>query len=157
MKEFIEKLIARLEEVSIPIFDEDTEMESKVIFTDISKNIANQLAEEYKQCTLCYLQSPCEYQNEDAKLQDELLADKNGWIPCSERLPEIDGNTSDTVLVCTIDGFQHMAFWCADEKWRYCESGMIKNPMEWAEIIAWQPLPEPYKPKAEQALKQMGE
>lgn len=71
----------------------------------------------------------------------------NGWIPCSERLPEIDGYTSDTVLVCTIDGFQHMAFWCNDEKWRYCESGMIRNPMEWTEIIAWQPLPEPYKEK----------
>lgn len=69
----------------------------------------------------------------------------NGWIPCSERLPDIEGNTSDTVLVCTIDGFQHMAFWCDDEKWRYCESGMIKKPMEWTEIIAWMPLPAPYK------------
>ena len=48
MKEFIEKLIGRLEEVSIPIFDKDTEMESKVIFTDIAKNIVNQLAEEYE-------------------------------------------------------------------------------------------------------------
>lgn len=68
-----------------------------------------------------------------------------GWIPCSERLPKIESNTSDTVLVCTIDGFQHMAFWCDDGKWRYCESGMIKNPMEWTVIIAWMPLPAPYK------------
>ena len=48
MNEFIEKLIGRLEEVSIPIFDEDTEMESIVIFTDIAKNIVNELAEEYE-------------------------------------------------------------------------------------------------------------
>ena len=73
-----------------------------------------------------------------------------GWIPCSDKLPEIDGNTSDVVLVCTFDGFQHMAFWCDDEKWRYCESGMIKNTMVWTEILAWQPLPAPYQPKGEQ-------
>jgi len=71
----------------------------------------------------------------------------NGWIPCSERLPEIyeDSKTSDTVLVCTVDGFQHMAFFCSDNKWRYCESGMIGESMEWTEIVAWQPLPAPYQ------------
>lgn len=70
-----------------------------------------------------------------------------GWIPCSERLPEVyeDSKTSDTVLVCTVDGFQHMAFWCSDNKWRYCESGMIGKSMEWTEIVAWQPLPAPYQ------------
>lgn len=73
----------------------------------------------------------------------------NGWIACSKSLPEIDGCTSDTVLVCTIDGFQHMAFWCDDNKWRYCASGMIKEPMDWTEVIAWQPLPAPYMPKGE--------
>ena len=77
------------------------------------------------------------------------VAKNGGWIPCSERLPEIDGNTSDTVLVCTIDGFQHMAFWCGDNQWRYCESGMIREPMDWVEIVAWQPLPAPYQPKGE--------
>lgn len=69
----------------------------------------------------------------------------NGWIPCSERLPEIDGNTSDIVLVCGSNGFQYMAFWCDDLKWRFCECGMAKNPILWTEIVAWQPLPEPYK------------
>ena len=69
----------------------------------------------------------------------------NGWIPCSERLPEIDGNTSDTVLVCGSNGFLYMAFWCDDLQWRFCECGMAKEPVLWTEIIAWQPLPEPYK------------
>ena len=69
----------------------------------------------------------------------------NGWIPCSERLPEIDGNTSDIVLVCSSNGFQYMAFWCDDLKWRFCECGMAKNPILWTEIVAWQPLPEPFK------------
>lgn len=69
----------------------------------------------------------------------------NGWIPCSERLPELDGNTSDTVLVCDNNSFQHMAFWCDDLQWRFCESGMAKEPILWTEIVAWQPLPEPFK------------
>ena len=42
-----------------------------------------------------------------------------------------------------------MAFWCDDGKWRYCESGMIKNPMEWTVIIAWMPLPAPYQKGSE--------
>lgn len=70
---------------------------------------------------------------------------ENSWILCSERLPQVIGHTSDTVLVCTNDGFRHMAFWCEDNKWRYCESGMIAEPMDWTEIIAWQPLPQPYQ------------
>ena len=48
MKEFIEKLIGRLEELSIPIYDSDGEIKNKVVFTDIAKNIVNELAEEYK-------------------------------------------------------------------------------------------------------------
>ena len=73
----------------------------------------------------------------------------NGWIPVSEKLPEIDGHTSDIVLVCGSNGFQYMAFWCDDLKWRFCECGMAKNPVLWTEIIAWQPLPQPYQPKGE--------
>ena len=68
-----------------------------------------------------------------------------GWIACSERLPDIDGNTSDIVLVCGSNGFQYMAFWCDDLKWRFCECGMAKEPVLWTEIVAWQPLPEPFK------------
>ena len=69
----------------------------------------------------------------------------DGWISCSERLPEIDGNTSDTVLVCGSNGFLYMAFWCDDLQWRFCECGMAKEPVLWTEIVAWQPLPEPFK------------
>ena len=69
----------------------------------------------------------------------------NGWIACSERLPVIDGNTSDTVLVCGSNGFLHMAFWCDDLQWRFCECGMAKEPVLWTEIVAWQPLPESFK------------
>ena len=137
MKEFIEKLIGRLEECEERYDDVSFAQLSEFGITLDYKyaegkrdgvaesiSIVNQLAEEYNNTS---------------------TDTSSGWIACSERLPDIEGNTSDTVLVCTIDGFQHMAFWCDDEKWRYCESGMIKKPMEWTEIIAWQPLPAPYK------------
>ena len=137
MKEFIEKLIGRLEEQAEQYRRRGFEHEQKGY---------SAMADKYygKQCS--YLHS-IEIVNELAEefATDINVVSKNGWIPCSERLPDIEGNTSDTVLVCTIDGFQHMAFWCDDEKWRYCESGMIKKPMEWTEIIAWMPLPAPYK------------
>ena len=100
MKEFVEKLIEWLEELQ--------EIEGKKCYEYAKLNmgdyvekynhgeccyikaiqIVNQLAEEYKHCCLCYSGIPCEYQNKNAILPNALLADKNGWIPCSERLPE---------------------------------------------------------------------
>lgn len=70
------------------------------------------------------------------------------WIPCSERLPEIrfdlNSRTSDTVFVCLENRTMHMAFYCDDDVWRFCESGEAKEPM-WDKVVAWMPLPEPYK------------
>ena len=80
------------------------------------------------------------------KIVQEVAEEYNGgWIACSERLPEIDGNTSDIVLVCGSNGFQYMAFWCDDLKWRFCECGMAKETVLWTEIVAWQPLPQPFQ------------
>ena len=59
------------------------------------------------------------------------------WIPCSERLP------SDSDYYLVTDAYGDMsAIWFAHEKDYYGES-------EWREtedeILAWMPLPEPYK------------
>lgn len=73
------------------------------------------------------------------------------WIPCSERLPEIrfdlNSRTSDSVFVCLENRTMHMAFYCYDNVWRFCESGEAKEPM-WDKVIAWMPLPERYGEKA---------
>ena len=73
------------------------------------------------------------------------------WIPCSERLPEIrfdlNSRTSDTVFVCLENRTMHMAFYCDDDVWRFCESGEAKEPM-WDKVIAWMPLPERYGEEA---------
>ena len=66
----------------------------------------------------------------------ELEEDNNGWIPCSERLPEEDGN----YIVTFDDGYISSAPFY-DGNWElWCDSG---------EPIAWQSLPDPYKPEGE--------
>ena len=115
---------------------------------------AEQYEECYKDCGECeaydkenhYCPKFC---NVIAEAVKEIEENNNGWISCSERFPEIDGNTSDTVLVCGSNGFRYMAFWCDDLQWRFCECGMAKEPVLWTEIVAWQPLPLPYQPKGE--------
>ena len=68
----------------------------------------------------------------------------NGWIPCSERLPE----KYNRVLAHTDAGGYYIAhvngcgkFVCTAE----CVSTVIEN----SDVIAWHPLPAPYQPKGE--------
>ena len=73
---------------------------------------------------------------------DEVAAEYNsGWIPCSERLPE----KCNRVLAYTDAGGYYIAhingcgkFVCTAE----CVSTVIEN----SDVIAWQPLPDPYQP-----------
>lgn len=62
-----------------------------------------------------------------------------GWIPCSERLPSGD----DVVL--TYDRWDEMGTcWYEEEygHWKTAEENII---IDRADIIAWMPLPKPYK------------
>lgn len=158
MKEFIEKLIGRLEEIPVGICGEcpnilkcneieDSGMGKNVdlcgaTIKQLAIEIVNQLAEEYN----------------------------NGWIPCSEKLPE-DGQK---VLVYREDGhcsgmsvarfkrgktkeeLESMECMCVRfaDQWGnnlkpYAWDG--DGPMMWngQDIIAWQPLPAPYKEEGE--------
>ena len=54
------------------------------------------------------------------------------WIPCSERLPEKEGK-----YLVTLDKWNIVSF--ADFK------NLKYNPHFNAPVIAWQPLPEPFK------------
>ena len=69
----------------------------------------------------------------------------NEWIPCSERLPEdIEGNLIECYLVT--DGFlQWMAYYNSEIGWQFAECTNSRNKIDWTEVIAWQPLPQPYK------------
>lgn len=148
MKEFIDKLISRLKAKHVPYLGMDNSIpygtEMVRLFDAIS--IVNQLAEEYKHCTLCYLQSPCEYQNENAILSASEFADDNGWIPCSERLPEW-GTTS--YLVCLKNGGIFLALYLSSGQFKEISSMGIREFCEDNPVVAWQPLPAPYQPKGE--------
>lgn len=92
-----------------------------------------------------------EYLLEDIEEANEQY--KNNWIPCSERLPKIyeDTCTSEIVLVQGYDkilDYEWQAMgWYAEEtkQWYFAECKNTDKPINWIDIIAWQPLPEPYK------------
>ena len=66
---------------------------------------------------------------------------KGGWIACSEKLPEL---RKDVLVTVKYTGFMGMhGYWiktghmeAENDWWGDCAGG---------EVIAWQPLPEPYK------------
>jgi hypothetical protein len=134
MKEFVEKLISRLREATydMEICEEQFDMNSpyfmdvdyKMVKFDDAKTIINELAEEYN----------------------------NGWIPCSEGLPNV--------------GMTVLCYWKQDNRYdnttSYYYTLMYRNEdYQWISdfgmcngaIIAWQPLPQPYKPQKEAEWK----
>ena len=77
------------------------------------------------------------------QLQADLEQDEkeNGWIPVSERLPE---KNKDVITTVKYSGFMGMYG-------RWLKTAFIDGYGEWngecigGEVIAWMPLPEPYK------------
>ena len=178
MKEFVEKLIKRLNEKSKWVAygnrDRDIGMTHKVVpFSDIS-DIVNELAEEYKatfmeklleakrncgedsdcsECIFGQVQDRCYF----AELQ--IKGGNNGWILCSERLPEefediyIDGKLIDSddrqsyksVFGKTEQKNCFYGYYHNGKFFGYTEEGVFWR----IDAIAWQPLPQPYKEEGE--------
>lgn len=86
--------------------------------------------------------------NNISKIVELLLADldekENGWIPVSERLPEIKMPYEECYLV-TDGRFCWMAYYIREKEWIFADCTNCKNKIDWTGIVAWQPLPEPYK------------
>ena len=147
MKEFIEKLIGRLEEESYTIYLDGyiASTEKKIVeFADLQK-IVNQLAEEYKHCIKSSC-SNCEVYNKKKHYCPKWCEvikgtvteiEENRWIACSERLPE----KGKAVLTCTKDGWISVNI-------NMSYNGK-KNDFECGYYTAWMPLPQAYKPKGE--------
>ena len=86
---------------------------------------------------------------------------KGGWIPCSERLPEESGYYLVTYHDCSNGNFlpkyddiyvRRLHYQISERftGWNYPRN--VSNRVEHdchKEVIAWQPLPEPYQPKGE--------
>ena len=112
MKELVEKLIKQLEER----IEENHGWEDDEFFDGQSNafewtiEIIKELAKEYN----------------------------NGWISCSERLPDSSGD----VIIMTRSSIVGVGSFFENTKWWvqwYSGGGMA------VDVIAWQPLPEPYK------------
>ena len=142
MKEFIEKLIGRLEERQNDIVGN---LSLNAYYSDgydkgieYAIEIVNQLAEEYEQ-TIDVADLVEKYG------QKNVLND--GWIACSERLPEVNEELfSDDLLVSFKESNDlKIAFYDGNkEKWYLRSSAPYIG-----QVIAWQPLPAPYQPKGE--------
>ena len=158
MKEFIDKLIGRLEEEKQRLRklknDTITLSDSEVIAIeegayDFCKKIVNELAEEYipctKPCTDCeaydLVKHNCPKFCKVIKETVEELAEEynNGWIPCSNKLPDKYGE----YLCCDKYGEYIIGYPTArvssDDYYVETEHEIMNN------CIAWQPLPEAYK------------
>ena len=82
----------------------------------------------------------------EAEFGKDINVRGNGWIPCSERLPEVNTRvmcftTNKTYVLGEYGGadshyLNNKDVWFSDKGWYRKDS-----------IIAWMPLPEPYKPE----------
>ncbi|MBR2408937.1 MAG: hypothetical protein IKB07_08275 [Lachnospiraceae bacterium] len=115
---------------------------------EYTKNIMDELLEAKKNCGEDSDCSQCVFGCEDGcRLQElQITGGNNGWIPCSERLPEepeenpeFDGKPLEVYLV-SFKGTKYpwRAFWTGKN---FTDGWSIVHPE------AWMPLPESYKPE----------
>lgn len=104
-------------------------------------DIVNQLAEEYAKTPTPIHPIPIDTQQYIAELEKQK---NNGWIPCSKRLPDVG-----VTVLCYWKKYDRY-----DNTTSYYYSLMHRNEdCQWlsdfgmcnGDVIAWQPLPEPYK------------
>ena len=76
---------------------------------------------------------------------EQILADleqdekENGWIPVSERLPDVSGTYQVTCMDGRIYRSTYAKFQCKLKRWE------LTGARSYWKVIAWMPLPEPYK------------
>lgn len=153
MEQFIEKLIGRLKKYQIEYKSGFGELTDETVFRVMENVIytVKELAEEYmtcyKSCTECEAYDKEKHHCPKfcyiiAETVKEIEENNNGWIPCSERLPEEYGE----YLVCNKYGVYGLGF---PHKDKYGNIYVETESEYITEVIAWQPLPEPYKAKGE--------
>lgn len=88
---------------------------------------------------------PCGYTSGYQEALDMAITalQQTAWIPVGERLPDID----QSVLICTKDGQITDGYRWNSEDWflAWGEFNGEHTGGEYNQIIAWMPLPEPYK------------
>ncbi|MDD7051549.1 MAG: hypothetical protein PUI41_11645 [Lachnospiraceae bacterium] len=133
MKEVFEKIIEKLDEYKYEnLVEHDSEQSQHCKDAGDCKGM---------DCSLCVFNKAIEIVKQEAEQYN------NGWIPCSERLPEVPEGTEDDdcpEFNVTIKGASRAAILrCSSDGTWFDEFGHVYP------VIAWQPLPEPYQPKGE--------
>lgn len=91
----------------------------------------------------------CMMYDDLSRMLDELIAENKGeWIPVTERLPEIH----QYVLLSLRSLDVEVGFRAETEPYFYCHGadGCYVEPQN---VLAWQPLPEPYKAEKHETCK----
>lgn len=152
MKEFVEKLIARLEEVKEkhqPTVNGKTTMRDLEIYKmtiGYAEEIINQLAEEYKD-KYVMRETLNQYMWERDIAVSQLrdlgygLGEKVGWIPCSEKMPE-ECQKVWLSFTSQYTSFVKSAWWVNDH-FEWNNGRTVKDVP-----LAWKPynVPDPYIP-----------
>ena len=135
MKKSIEKIIEKLEEYRDEnLVEHDSEM----------ANHCKQDCNDINDCTLCVWDKAIEIVKQEAeKFVPDTNVGNNGWIPCSEKLPDV---RQDVLVTVKYTGFMGMhGYWiktghmeAENDWWGDCAGG---------EVIAWMELPSAYRPK----------
>lgn len=133
MQEVFEKIIEKLDEYEYEnLVEHDSEQSQHCKDSGDCKGM---------DCSLCVFNKAIEIVKQEAEQYN------NGWIPCSERLPEVPEGTEDDdcpEFNVTIKGANRAAtLRCSSDGTWFDEFGHVYP------VIAWQPLPAPYQPKGE--------
>ena len=130
--------------------DADLNKSTQLAFDDaieIVKQEAEQYKECYKDCGECeaydkekhHCPKFCKVIKETVK---EIEENHNGWIPCSERMPEDE----QVVIACKYKSISILRYSTKTNHWYE-----LSGNWWWSAnmVTAWQPLPEPYQQKGE--------
>ena len=94
----------------------------------------------------------------------KVVSDNNGWIPVSEKLPEdddmrfymciVENHEEDLPMFCQYDGEYGFGFWhdiYDSESLGFVDTEFNTNDeLGYEKVVAWQPLPEPYKEEVDE-------
>ena len=146
MKKLIEKIIEKLEEIQIENTCSDCPHKEKC--DEVQENISDETTDL---CGATIKALAIEIVKQEAeRFGTDTNVGRNGWIPVSERLPDEAFGCLVTVMDCepsTQTEFENILPYFVGydgETWNDADGEEI--PFE---VIAWQPLPQPYQPKGE--------
>lgn len=129
MNKVFEKIIEKLEEMIHP---------KQLYFCKYARGGCKHLDNDDKDCMECVVENAIEIVKQEAEQYN------NGWIPCSERLPD-DFMSFEYLTIRKGHTLATITYYCVvNHKWY-----LSRNSSKEIDVIAWQPLPQPYQPKGE--------